>query len=117
MSKQKVILHACRHFILLPFPFISELNITELATVAEKIASCGQLEINQVRKVFPVDDGLTGATLDATLLMEIFIAWKKKNQAVKEPRRIFARKLLELGPYLPDLEKIRTLANEIDPYF
>ncbi|XP_019854041.1 PREDICTED: uncharacterized protein LOC109583234 [Amphimedon queenslandica] len=93
-----------------------ELEITELATIAKEITSLRQLEINQVHKVFPVYDSPKGAVLDATLLTKIFIAWKEKNQTVKEPRRIFARKLLELGPHL-DLEKIKTLANEIDPYY
>lgn len=106
---------------LLLFVFFSELKISELAIIAEKIASDCRLNIDQVSKVFLGDDSLKKDTLDsATLLMEIFISWKKKNQAIQEPRHVFARKLLDLASDQASDEvtkKMKELANEIDPYY
>ena len=105
---------------LLLFVFLSELKISELAIIAEKIASDCRLDIDQVSKVFLGDDSLKKGTLDATLLMEIFISWKKKNRAIQEPRHIFARKLLDLASDQASDEvtkKMKELASEIDPYY
>ena len=103
------------------------LKLSEIAEIAEKIASLQiPSSINVVAKNF--DSGSLNDIDRPIDLSEILVVWYIQNRNIQEPRRVFARKISELGDQLSQSctsedqkKKVKAaftrMAKDVDVYF
>lgn len=97
--------------------------------IAKKIASLPSCDVTVIAKAFEYSDSgsLEGSENDFAI-GEILFSWYKQNKHIQEPRRVFARKILELGGRISQLctnedqqKEVKAafirMAKEVDIYF
>ena len=104
-----------------------DLKASEIAEIAEKIASLPAIDIKVIAEAFDQDSDREGFKKDI-IITDIILSWYKSTKDIQEPRRVFARKISELGDQLSqsceseDQQKevkaaFTRMAKDVDIYF
>ena len=90
---------------------------TDIAEVAEKIASYSCCEISIITKVFGTQSKENESKNKALIINEILISWYKAIEDNNQPERVFAKKILELGTLLSQTCASEENSKEIEKEF
>ena len=100
------------NFKLILFLICIGLKLSEIGEIAEKIISFPSIEITVVADTFGLEEFKNDMDI-----ADILFSWYKQNKNIQEPRRVFARRISELGDRLSQSCKCEDQQKEMKAEF